>query len=284
MEQEKIKEYFLKNNILGIEKTVKNWMYESLDRKLEEVLPEIGGSIRESEDESDVESEESEEESDDEEELNEALTAIEDDEERRWVQQLHFTARSVGAIDGTYEEGVYHTIIRSKDAANDFASYLENCECVDEYEMNVLNIDATQDGYEADMEYDFEKIKDDSLFAFEFIVYLHPEFFAFDPVEVEFDADEEIQQENTTYITEIRRKIKMNFRGKKRIKMQCAKGFKYNAGKRVCEKIGGAELAKKRKSTKRAILTKKAMGASFQARVNRKTKKAMKFRKGLGLH
>ena len=84
-------------------------------------------------------------------------------------------------------------------------------------------------------------------------------------------------------LTEVKRRIKVNSRGMKRIKMQCKPGYKWDAGARACVKITGDQLAKNRKSHRRAILTKKAMGSAFKARVIRKTKKAMRFRKALGV-
>ena len=84
-------------------------------------------------------------------------------------------------------------------------------------------------------------------------------------------------------LNEIKRIIKVNARGVKRIKLKCNRGYKYDASKKVCVKITGSELATKRKSNRRAILTKRSMGASFKRRVARKSNKAKRFRKALGL-
>lgn len=82
---------------------------------------------------------------------------------------------------------------------------------------------------------------------------------------------------------EIERKIKINFRGVKRIKMQCMKGFKYDSNRRVCVKIGGAELATSRRSKIKATRTKRSLGSGYNIRMQRKTKKAKRFRKLLGV-
>lgn len=85
-------------------------------------------------------------------------------------------------------------------------------------------------------------------------------------------------------LTEIKRKIKVNFAGKKRIKMQCMKGYKYDAARRVCVKISGSELATSRRAKIKAVRTKKSMGLGFKTRTVRKSKRANRFRKLLGLH
>lgn len=84
-------------------------------------------------------------------------------------------------------------------------------------------------------------------------------------------------------LTEITRKIKMNFQGKRRIKMQCAKGFKYDAARRVCVKISGSDMMTMRRSHIQASRTKKAAGAAFKIRMLRKTRKANRFRQMQGI-
>ena len=84
-------------------------------------------------------------------------------------------------------------------------------------------------------------------------------------------------------LEEVKKRMQLNFTGKKRIKMQCAKGFKYDAGAKSCVKIGGDELAAKRKATIKALISRKAGGAALKNRANIRTKKAMKFRKAMGL-
>lgn len=80
-------------------------------------------------------------------------------------------------------------------------------------------------------------------------------------------------------LTEVKKRVKMNFKGKKRIKMQCNKGFKYVPERRVCVKITGSEMMDMKRSHIRAKRTKKAAGSGYQKRINKKTKRAMRFRK-----
>lgn len=81
---------------------------------------------------------------------------------------------------------------------------------------------------------------------------------------------------------EITRKIKINSQGKKRIKMQCSPGFKYDPSRKVCVKIAGDEKARSRISHRRMSRTKKSLGTGYKNRVLRKVKRAKRFRKLMG--
>lgn len=83
-------------------------------------------------------------------------------------------------------------------------------------------------------------------------------------------------------LTEIRRKVKFNSRGQKRIKMQCRKGFKFDTTRRVCVKISGSDMMKMKRSHIKASRTKKAAGQGLKLRTVRKMKKANRFRKASG--
>lgn len=100
------------------------------------------------------------------------------------------------------------------------------------------------------------------------------EVFAKDIVDAECDIN---------LLVEITRKIKVNFRGKKRIKMQCQPGFKYDPDRMVCVKISGAELAVSRIAHRQMARTKRSLGASYRTRILRKVRRAKKFRKMMGI-
>lgn len=84
-------------------------------------------------------------------------------------------------------------------------------------------------------------------------------------------------------MTEAVKKIQVNFKGVKRIKMQCPAGFKFSTSDNACVKIAGEELAKRRKASVKAVVSRKAGGAALKARAAVRTKKAMNFRKAMGL-
>lgn len=84
-------------------------------------------------------------------------------------------------------------------------------------------------------------------------------------------------------LSEVRKRIQVNSKGRKRIKMQCAKGFKYDPAAKTCMKIAGGELAVRRKANIKALVSRKAGGAALKNRAQIKTKKAMKFRAAMGL-
>lgn len=88
---------------------------------------------------------------------------------------------------------------------------------------------------------------------------------------------------NAVSLNEVKKRMQVNFKGRKRIKMQCSKGFKYDAGAKTCVKIAGNELAVRRKANIKALVSRKAGGAALKNRAQIKTKKAMKFRAAMGL-
>lgn len=88
---------------------------------------------------------------------------------------------------------------------------------------------------------------------------------------------------DSRFLNEITRTIKVNSRGKRRIKMQCKAGYKYDIERRVCVKIGGAEMARSRIAHRQMARTKKAFGDGYKTRIVRKVRRAKRFRKMMGL-
>lgn len=84
-------------------------------------------------------------------------------------------------------------------------------------------------------------------------------------------------------LNEITRIIKVNSRGKRRIKMQCRPGFKYDETRKACVKISGAEMAHSRIAHRQMARTKKALGVGYKTKILRKVRKAKRFRKMMGL-
>lgn len=86
----------------------------------------------------------------------------------------------------------------------------------------------------------------------------------------------------TGIINEVKRVLKVNFKGKKRIKMKCLPGYKYDVTRRSCVKISGSEKAVDRKAKLKMARTKKSKGSGLKLATARKTKKAKRFRKLMG--
>lgn len=84
-------------------------------------------------------------------------------------------------------------------------------------------------------------------------------------------------------IDEVERKVRVNARGLKSIKMKCPSGFKWDPSIQACMKITGAELATMRKASRHAIITKKSEGQALKVRVKRRIRRAFKFREMMGL-
>ena len=152
------------------------------------------------------------------------------------------------AIDTEYEDGIFSCDFSEQEDAEAFADALDDIDGVEEYEIIEY-----EDG------------------GFGVIAYL----FASDIVEFEYDYEDD------GTIEEVRRRIKVNSKGKRRIKMQCKPGFKWDG--KACVKISGAELAVKRMAKRRMVITKRAQGNALKIKTLRKTRKARRFRKAMGL-
>ena len=114
--------------------------------------------------------------------------------------------------------------------------------------------------------------------------------------EVEYEINEVDVNNNTsmfeiviyTYNTsseesldEAKRVIKVNAKGKRRVKLQCKKGFKYTGNS--CKKISGKELVNRRSGIRKSVRTKKSLGGGFTKRVARLANRAKQKRKSMGL-
>jgi hypothetical protein len=220
--------------------------------------------------------------------IRQALQEEMADVEKEAVLKLEIGAKSFGAAyeDTTYDQGVLITIIRNKQAAGHFSDFLEDCPFVDSYEINVLIKDPTNN-QESTIGVDFDDIQEGSNYDFEFVIYLDSNLVDYD-YEEDYSGDlpagnYDVMDEAVENIAEAKRTIRVNFRGVKRIKMKCGKGFKWNPTEKQCQKIGGQDLAIMRRSIRQALITKKNEGSSLRRRVIRKRKKALKYRKSYGL-
>lgn len=209
-------------------------------------------------------------------------------DEKYVVIHLKELGRQFGSDPGEYDSGILSLTFKNKNAVIDFTDALDAEDDVYGYEIHAYAEDLSH-GYKEDDEVSIDNILFDGNFEFEVDVYLNPEIVQYPAEEIELTdingdglSDQEIDDENG-FITEVRRRIKVNFRGKRRVKMQCRPGFKWDPQKKSCIKITGAEVAKKRLSMRRAVRTKKAKGQTFKLRVLRKTRKANRFRKSMGL-
>ena len=206
----------------------------------------------------------------------------EDNIEIDLVNKISSQARMMAGDNATYAEGVLYVEFHNAQAASDFTDWLEEGDDnILGYELDVVSANPIDD-YEESQDIDLSQITDDKNFTFSITVYLNPDIVEYDEYELEVDDFEEISQENGQ-LQEVSRKIKINFRGKKRIKMKCTRGFKWDPEKKSCVKITGAQLAKMRKSLRRAVLTKRSKGTSYRTKITRKTRKAKRFRKMMGI-
>lgn len=78
-------------------------------------------------------------------------------------------------------------------------------------------------------------------------------------------------------------KIKVNFKGKKTRKLKCPRGMKVNPAGTACVPMTGEQKANMRAGKRKMVRTVKAGGANLQRKKKIKTKRALRFRKSMGL-
>ena len=218
--------------------------------------------------------------------LQQLPEAVEIDYETQSRIDIEAAAKSFGGNTPLYDQGVLIVDFDSKDSAHHFSAWLDDYKTIESYELNILtgidkdsDDDDDDDDEDAVIDIDFDAIKNDDGYNFEFIVYLHPDI-------VTYSDDDDFEDDFNEQLSEVKRIIKVSTQGKnvvKKIKMKCDPGFKWNNASNSCQKISGAALATQRKAVKKRLITMKSEGPSLQKRINIKTKKAMKFRRALGL-
>ena len=202
------------------------------------------------------------------------LRLSEADESQGALADIQLVARFLGGRNPDYESGIFSVEFDRSVALNTFCDELEGMDCVDTYEIRMASDEDTVEEWEA--RYTHEA----SYFKAIVLVYLAEDFIDYGEYEID---DGEVEPAITGDLQEVKRQIKVNSRGTKRIKMKCRPGFKWDVNQKACVKIGGSELATNRRSHRRAVLTKRSQGVAFKKRVLRKTRKALRFRKALGL-
>ena len=199
------------------------------------------------------------------------------------LNKLQAIAIDVGGTGFAFEEGACSVEIEGPEAAQQYLTALDGEDYVEGY-------DVTHDGEETDEE-DILALPVDTVFNI--TAYLNEDHISYAAEETDAeDMDEPIEEGVVrgtpvdaygVHLDEVAKKIAVTSKGVKRIKMQCPKGFKFNAEAKACVKIAGDELAVRRKASVKALVSRKAGGNALKARAAVKTKKAMNFRKAMGL-
>lgn len=76
---------------------------------------------------------------------------------------------------------------------------------------------------------------------------------------------------------------KVNAKGKRRRRLKCAPGFKLSADGSRCEVMDAGERRSRKIGLRKAVRSKRRMGLGYNRKVERRKKKAMKFRRMMGL-
>lgn len=204
------------------------------------------------------------------------------------LNKIQAAALELGGTGFDKEEGACYVEIAGPENAQQFIDYLDGEDCVEAYDVTVSGDAVPEDA-------DILDLPEETVFGF--AIYLDGEEVTYEGVDVDSDEmpeeDEELEESARPVaadeygvvetLAEAKKRIQVNFTGKKRVKMQCAKGFKYDATAKTCVKIAGDELATRRKASIKALVSRKAGGAALKNRAALRTKKAMKFRSALGL-
>ncbi|AIX13118.1 putative prohead core protein [Erwinia phage phiEa2809] len=76
---------------------------------------------------------------------------------------------------------------------------------------------------------------------------------------------------------------KVNAKGKRRRRLKCGPGFKLSADGTRCEVMDASQRRTLKMGNRKALRSKKRMGMGYQKKIVRRQKKAMRFRKMMGL-
>ena len=220
------------------------------------------------------------------------------------LNKFQALALDLGGENFSAENGVGYVEITGPESAQQFLMALDADDCVEAYDVSV-------DGEESEEEIDdVLGYPEETVFGITF--YLVEDAVMYDAVEVDAEEIKESKEDKKAKsdesddgekddgekedapepkvvddegieLDEVKKRITMNHKGVKKVKMQCPRGFKYSPAEHACVKIGGDQLAKQRKASVKAVMSRKAGGKALAARAALRTKKAMNFRKAAGL-
>lgn len=193
------------------------------------------------------------------------------------INRISVEAGKFGSFEFYVEDSMFTATFSSKLQTIAFCDYLENNDDVYGYEINLL-----VENTEEEQDINLDDIVDEGNLTFEVDGYLESFLLADSPhyYDIEQEPEEYIDD---GIVTEVIRRVKINALGQKRIKMQCQRGYKWNAERKCCVKMTAKESMNRHRAAKKAMLKKRAQGTSLRNKVNRATKKAMRFRKSRGL-
>lgn len=268
-------------------------------------------------DEYDEESPETDEDSPEPEEIDpedEDLGLDRTSEENKVVIEIQKKASEAGVDISGYMHGVLQLDFDAKDEVDKFMDFIEDYDKIEAFELKSCDEDGNESEENDDCAfYRFWVYLKPELVSYDYFDEIHGEDES-DETEEESEEDEEESDETEeesedtlddetvedseeeeesdededkkvveSYITEMKRLIKVNYRGAKRVKMKCAPGYKYNRKFHVCEKISGSLLSSMRKGVKKTLIKKSQGGLSLKRRTAFKTRRANKFRTSFGL-
>jgi hypothetical protein len=205
------------------------------------------------------------------------------------LNQIDAFAKECGGHIVDYQEGVLDVCIHSGLQAKQFASFLDNFMPVDDYDCyEVINYDDSPDDkpqveIDHDTYTDWDQIKIDSPLEFQFIVYLEDELVDGDDVLVDIEDTFTPDEETVGEVFEVMKIVKINFRGKKIIRMKCQKGYKYDVHQHTCVKREEHDIFLRQRKLQLNMLRRVASKAAIKKKINHKSLRFLLNRKRLGI-
>jgi len=227
----------------------------------------------------------------------EAETEDEDSDEESVINQIEAAAQYLSGSICDYQEGTLDVCVQTAAMAKEFANFLDNFLPVDDYdiyevqELNCRCLKGDDEPHDHDIDVtvdseaytDWESVPDDSLSNFQFIIYLADDLIDGDDVII--DGDEGIPDPDEEFgeVYEVQKVVKINFKGKKVIRMKCQKGYKYDAKQHACVKREEHDMFLRRRKAQLNMLRRVASKAAIKKKINHKSLRFLLNRKRLGI-
>jgi len=218
------------------------------------------------------------------------------DEEASVINQIEAAAQYLGGSICNYEGGVVDIDVVGIDNAKEFANFLDNFLPVEDYDCyevveqncrclkgengehdHPLSVTVDSEGH-----VDWSTVTND-MGTFQFMAYLSDDLIEGDDVLIDGDENMPDPSEENGEIFEVQKVVKINFKGKKIIRMKCQKGYKYDSRQHACVKRQEHDLFLRRRKAQLNMLRRVASKAAIKKKINHKSLRFLLNRKRLGI-
>lgn len=202
------------------------------------------------------------------------------------VSQIEAFAKQLSGECHGEDDGVIDISLKDIPAAKEFSSFLDNFLPVEDYD--VYEVTETDDGnhsvsVETEAYDSWDQVSPDASY-FQFIIYLDNDHVDGDEVLVDVERDDEPPVDDEFgEIMEVKKVVKINFRGQKIIRFKCNLGYKYDFHQKACVKRKEHDIWTRRRKALINILRRTAAKASIKKKINHKSLRFLLNRKHLGI-